>query len=211
MTDANPPAGPPDLKADTHPSRLFQERVLNDPADEEAWQGLHSTYAQQAPIWREFTDAQFGYAQSVRQGLQHVRPAEWAVEICCGTGEATGHIAAAVPRLIACDLNVEMLTRHAPVPGVPWVAADVRQLPLGTGAVPLIVSLNGVLNPREIVRVIRPGGQLLWCTSFRSGTPLYVEPDRIHQLLGGDWTAKGDAAGYGEWTLFTKPSTSTST
>ncbi|MGP4109938.1 class I SAM-dependent methyltransferase [Streptomyces sp. 4N509B] len=199
-------AQPPDLKAGSHPSRINQERLLADPDDAEAWEGLHATYADQATIWRDWTDTQYGYALPVRQGLRHVRPVDWAVEICCGTGEATGHLAATVPNVVACDLNLGMLVRHADIPGVRWLAADVRQLPLGTGSVPLLVSLNGVFNPTEIARVTRPGGQVLWCTSFRSGTPLYVHPDRMHRLLGEAWTAKGEAAGHGEWTLFTAPS-----
>jgi SAM-dependent methyltransferase len=208
MTDVDPEQ-PPDLHADTHPSRHFQERLLDDPTDADAWQWLHTSYADMAAEWREFTDAQAGYASSVRAGLRHAEPADWAVEICCGTGEATPHIVAAVPRVLACDLNLPMLTRHAAVRGVLWFAADVRQLPLGTGTVPLLVSLNGVFNPSEIARVLRPGGQVLWCTSFRSGTPLYVHPDRIHRMLGearsGEWSAKGEAVGHGEWSLFTAP------
>jgi SAM-dependent methyltransferase len=209
MTHAAPDAAqngePPDLKADTHPSRRFQDRILNDPGDEEAWEGLHVSYAEMAETWREWSDAQYGYALPVRMGLRQAARADWAVEICCGTGEATGLIASVVPHLIACDLNLAMLTHRVEVPGVLWLAASVRQLPLGTGTVPLIVSLNGVFNPTEIARVIKPGGQLLWCTSFGRGTPLYVSPDHIHGLLGEAWTAKGERAGHGEWTLFTAP------
>ncbi|WP_344633303.1 class I SAM-dependent methyltransferase [Streptomyces glaucosporus] len=196
---------PPDLKADDHPSRRYQERLLRDPGDHEAWQGLRRSYDRMAEDWREWTEDQHGYDLAVCEGLRRVRPAEWAVEICCGTGEATAAIAGAVPAVVACDLSLEMLRRRVDVPGVRWVAADVRSLPLGTGRVPLVVSLNGVFHPTEIVRVIRPGGQLLWCTSFRSGTPLYVPPERMHRLLGEGWTAEGGHAGHGEWTLFTAP------
>lgn len=200
------PGPPPDLHADTHPSRRFQERLLANPSDEEAWNGLRTTYAEQAPTWRAWTASQHGYALPVQAGLKHAAPAPWAVEICCGTGEATTHIAAQMPHVLACDLNLPMLAYRANIPGVTWLAADVRALPLGTGTVPLLVALNGVLHPPEISRVIRPGGQLLWCTSFGPGTPLYVNPQRIHQLLGEEWTAMGGEAGHGEWSLFTKPS-----
>ncbi|GAA3615215.1 class I SAM-dependent methyltransferase [Streptomyces fenghuangensis] len=196
---------PPDLKAEAHPSRRFQERLLEDPEDRAAWQGLRVSYDRMAEEWREWTDEQRGYDLPVREGLRRVRPARWAVEICCGTGEATAAVASAVPSVVACDLSLEMLRRRVEVPGVCWVAADVRSLPLGTGRVPLVVSLNGVFNPSEIVRVLRPGGQLLWCTSFRAGTPLYVPPERMHRLLGEGWTAEEGRAGHGEWTLFTAP------
>lgn len=196
---------PPDLKADVHPSRRFQERLLEDPKDHEAWRGLRSSYDRMAGEWREWTGEQRGYDLAVREGLRRVRPAEWAVEICCGTGEATAAVAGAVPSVVACDLSLEMLRRRVDVPGVRWVAADVRSLPLATARVPLVVSLNGVFNPSEIARVVRPGGQLLWCTSFRAGTPLYVPPERMHGLLGREWSAEGGHAGHGEWTLFTAP------
>lgn len=196
---------PPDLKADVHPSRRYQERLLHDPADQAAWAGLRSSYAEMAAEWREWTDQQHGYDAAVQAGLARVRPAPWAVEICCGTGEATAAIAKAVPRVHACDLNPAMLTRRVEVPGVSWFAADVRALPLATASVPLIVSLNGVFSPPEIARVIRPGGQVLWCTSFRAGTPLYVPPPRLHALLGEAWAAEGGEAGHGEWTLLTAP------
>lgn len=196
---------PPDLKADVHPSRRYQERLLRDPSDEAAWAGLRSSYAEMAEEWREWTERQPGYDSAVHAGLARARPAPWAVEICCGTGEATEAIAKAVPRVYACDLNAAMLSRRIDVPGVAWFAADVQALPLATGGVPLLVSLNGVLHPSELARVIRPGGQLLWCTSFRAGTPLYVPPERLPALLGDGWTAEGGEAGHGEWTLLTAP------
>jgi SAM-dependent methyltransferase len=196
---------PPDLKADTHPSRHYQERLLQDPSDHEAWDGLRTSYAAMAEEWRDWTEQQPGYDAAVQAGLIRIRPAPWAVEICCGTGEASAAVSKVVPFVVACDLNPAMLARRVDVPGVSWFAADVQALPLGTGSVPLLVSLNGVFSASEIARVIRPGGQLLWCTSFRAGTPLYVPPDRVHQLLGAGWTAEGGEAGHGEWTLLTAP------
>ncbi|HEX5569278.1 MAG TPA: methyltransferase domain-containing protein [Streptomyces sp.] len=204
--DLGPPdADPPDLGADVHPSRRFQERLLRNPGDQEAWRGLRASYDRMAEGWREWTDDQRGYGLAVREGLRRARPARWAVEICCGTGEATAAVADAVPVVVACDLSLPMLRRRVDVPGVHWVAADMRSLPLRSAEVPLVVSLNGVFSPPELVRVIRPGGQLLWCTSFRSGTPLYVPPERMHRLLGEGWTAEGGHAAHGEWTLFTAP------
>ncbi|PJE96309.1 hypothetical protein CUT44_17395 [Streptomyces carminius] len=197
--------GPPDLKADVHPSRRFQERLLRNPEDHEAWLGLQLSYERMAGEWRSWTDEQYGYDLPVREGLRRARPARWAVEICCGTGEATAAVAEAVPTVVACDLNPEMIRRRVEVPGVCWMVADVRALPLATARVPLVVSLNGVFNPSEIARVVEPGGQLLWCTSFRSGTPLYVLPDRMRRLLGSGWAVEGGHAGHGEWTLFTAP------
>ncbi|MFH0246341.1 class I SAM-dependent methyltransferase [Streptomyces sp. HK10] len=179
---------------------------MEDPEDRRAWQGLRASYEYMAKSWREWTDEQPGYDLPVREGLRRARPAPWAVEICCGTGEATAAIAEVVPTVTACDLNPEMLRRRAGTPhGVQWMVADVRSLPFDNGQVPLVVSLNGVFYPAELARVLVPGGQLLWCTSFGEGTPLYVSPERMHQMLGPQWGAENGRAGHGQWALFTAP------
>jgi hypothetical protein len=52
--------------------------------------------------------------------------------------------------------------------------------------------------------VLAPGGQLLWCTSFGAGTPLYVDPDRLCELFGDGWHGEAGRAGHGEWLLLTR-------
>ncbi|MFI6941174.1 class I SAM-dependent methyltransferase [Streptomyces sp. NPDC050418] len=200
--------GPPDLKAETHPSRHAQRQVLDGQlGGEEGWSRLRTIYAEQAPEWRDWTQLQPGYAQSVADGLREVKDAPWAVEVCCGTGEATSEVRARFTKVVACDVNLAMLRGRdtgAPQDGVVWIAADVRSLPFADRSVPLMVALNGVFNPEEIERVIVPGGQVLWCTSFREGTPLYVSPGEMGDRLGSGWTGRTGLSGFGQWTLLTR-------
>ncbi|PJE97139.1 hypothetical protein CUT44_14245 [Streptomyces carminius] len=195
----------PDLDAAAHSSRLAQQRILASPKDADAWRTLAATYAEQAPTWREWSSAQHGYDWPVRAGLARARPAPWALELCCGTGEATAALAAAVPVVVATDLHAGMLAHCDDLPGVRWRTADVRALPYADHTVPLIVALNGVFHPPEVQRVIAPGGQVLWCTAFGPGTPLYVAPRQLHQRLGTDWGIACGRAGHGQWTLLTAP------
>ena len=136
---------PPDLHADSHPSRFYQERVLRDPKDLDAWRGLRHSYAEMSPDWREWTSEQRDYELSVREGLRAVRPVPWAVEICCGTGEATVAVGEVVPRVFACDLNLDMVRRREDVPEADWFAADVQVTSVADGRVPLVgVTQRGV-------------------------------------------------------------------
>jgi len=200
-----PSEPPPDLHAGTHRSRRALERVLRDPHDESAWDELADFYDDNAEDWDEWVATQPYYIAPVEAGLVHAKPAEVVLEVSCGSGQATGLLDAYAPLVLATDTSMAMLadapralrrTRYAEV--------DVRHLPVRTGAVRLLVGLNAVPPIAEFVRVLAPAGQLLWCTSFGAGTPLYVEPDRFVALFGAGWRAEAGRAGHGEWLLLTR-------
>lgn len=200
-----PSAPAPDLSADRHPSRLLLEHLIEQPGAEEAWGELRGIYDRQADTWTQWAETVPDYVAPVAEGLRHCPPVPWAVELCCGTGQATPLLAAFAPRLLALDASFAMLAEGiggpSPVPGARPVAADVRALPFADGSVPLLAALNGVPCVREFDRVLAPGGHVLWCTSFGAGTPLYVEPRRLADLFGPGWTGVTGRAGNGEWTV----------
>lgn len=196
-----PNAPPPELHASTHRSRLALERVLADPADDKAWAKLAAAYDEMAPEWTEWAQTQPWYAAPVTAGLAYARPVAWLAEIGCGTGQATEVLSRVGPPVVATDVNLSMLGGAPELPHVRYVAADVRGLPFRTASVPLLVSLNGVPDLAEFTRVLGPGGQLLWCSSFGAGTPLHVPPDRLADMLGPHWTTEAGHAGHGDWLL----------
>jgi SAM-dependent methyltransferase len=200
-----PTAPPPDLHAATHRSRIALTQVLADPNDEQAWTGLTDQYDEMAAEWTDWADEQPWYTAPVTAGLAHANPADLIVELSCGTGQATSVLAAIGAQVIATDVNAAMLERATPRPNTRYVRVDVRQLPFPDRSVPLIVGLNAIPHLGEINRVIATGGQLLWCTSFGPGTPLYIEPTWLLHLLGPHWHGEGGNAGHGEWTLYTRP------
>jgi SAM-dependent methyltransferase len=195
----------PDLHAATHASRVALKRVLADPDDEDAWDFLAATYAQMAPEWPEWAESQrHWYDSPVRFGLRRARSVPWAFEVGCGTGEATAALTRHTDRVVATDVNEAMITLAPRLPGVEYVANDVRALALHNASVPLLVGLNAVPHIKEFTRVISPDGQLLWCTSFGPGTPLYVEPEHLLQLFGDGWVGEAGRAGHGEWMLLSR-------
>jgi SAM-dependent methyltransferase len=200
-----PTAPPPDLHAATHRSRMALERVLRNPHDEAAWDQLFEYYDESAEGWDDWTDAQPWYVAPVEAGLSHAKPADLAVEVSCGSGQATALLDAYSPLVIATDTSLHMLA-EAPhsLPHTRYASVDVRRMPLHTGTVPLLVGLNAIPHTAEFARVLAPAGQLLWCTSFGAGTPLYVDPERFLELFGTGWSGEAGRAGHGEWLLLTR-------
>ncbi|HET6213685.1 MAG TPA: class I SAM-dependent methyltransferase [Micromonosporaceae bacterium] len=200
-----PTEPPPDLHAATHRSRLALERILRDPHDESAWDQLAEYYDESAETWDDWTDTQPWYAAAVEAGLSHAKPADVVLEVSCGSGQATPLLDAFAPVVVATDTSLHMLD-DAPrsLPHTTYASVDVRRLPLRSETVQLLVGLNAVPHIAEFTRVLARSGQLLWCTSFGAGTPLYVAPDRFVELLGAGWHGEAGRAGHGEWLLLTK-------
>jgi hypothetical protein len=195
----------PELAASTHRSRAALERTLRDPADDVAWQQLAEYYDQAAKGWDEWVDTQPLYASPVEAGLAHAARPDVAIEVSCGSGQATPLLDGYATRLIATDTSLAMLG-DAPraLPRTSYAIVDVRRMPFRDGSVQLLVGLNAVPHTPEFARVIAPTGQLLWCTSFGAGTPLYVQPERFADLLGPGWRGEAGRAGHGEWLLLTR-------
>ncbi|MFS8478309.1 MAG: class I SAM-dependent methyltransferase [Micromonosporaceae bacterium] len=200
-----PTEPPPDLAAGAHRSRIALERILADPYDDEAWGLLSAYYDEAADGWGEWVQTQRWYVAPVRAGLDHAKPAETVLEVSCGSGQATPLLDAYAPLVLATDSSPSMLA-EAPraLRHTRYALVDVRRLPVRTGSVDLIVGLNAVPHVDEFARVLAPWGQLLWCTSFGAGTPLYVDVERFVRLLGPGWRADAGRAGHGEWLLATR-------
>lgn len=200
-----PPAPPPDLKGATHASRAALERVLANPGDAAAWGFLAGSYADMAAEWRDWAASQEQWYDSpVRTGLQHTKPASWVFEVGCGTGEATVALAGSAPLVVSTDVNEAMVARALRPANARFVVNDVRSLPLRDASVPLLAGLNAIPHIKEFNRVIAADGQLLWCTSFGPGTPLYVEPERLLHLFGPGWVGEAGRAGHGEWMVLSR-------
>jgi SAM-dependent methyltransferase len=121
------------------------------------------------PLAFDFTGADLARRVAARTG----GPVE-ALEVACGTGISTQHLAAALPagsKLVATDLNTAMVDFAArargALPGVSYSVADALELPFVDESFDLVACQFGVAlfldRPRgmtEMARVLRPGGLL---------------------------------------------------
>ncbi|HET9518252.1 MAG TPA: methyltransferase domain-containing protein [Actinoplanes sp.] len=194
----------PDLRAATHRSRRSLHALLHNPADRQAWDALAATYDEMAADWSQWADHQDHYLSPLRAGLAKARPAEWVLEVGCGTGQAAPVLGQLTGLAVSTDVNLSMVAAAARTGNQSYVVADVRQLPFATGSVPLLVGLNAVPHGGEFNRVVAASGQLLWCSSFGAGTPLYLTAQQLLTLLGAGWTAEAGHAGHGEWVLLSR-------
>ncbi len=105
------------------------------------------------------------------------------LELACGTGILTGHLAARLPRatITATDLNDGMLDIARRRPGrsdrIEWKQADASSLPFADESFDAVLCQFGMMffpeKPRalrEALRVLRPGAVLLFSTwdSFKA-------------------------------------------
>ncbi|GAB3247858.1 hypothetical protein GCM10027448_10890 [Nocardioides dilutus] len=201
LDDADDVAEDDQLHGSSHASRRMLDRLLADPDDLGAWSGLQEEYARQAAIWSEWADTQPAYLRSVVDGLEHCPRGGLTLEVGAGTGQATALLAEVCERVVTSDLNLAMMALAPPEPA-PRMVCDVRRLPLRDASVDLVVGLNAVPHLGEFTRVLRPGGRILWCSSFGPHTPLYVEPDTLLVQLGGSWRGIAGRAGSGDWSVF---------
>jgi demethylmenaquinone methyltransferase/2-methoxy-6-polyprenyl-1,4-benzoquinol methylase len=101
------------------------------------------------------------------------RPEAQVLDLCCGTGDMTFALrreaGKASPRILGADFSHAMLQRaslKSAGTSLRWVEADALQLPFPDSHFDLVTSAFGFRNLsdydaglREIVRVLRPGGQ----------------------------------------------------
>ncbi len=104
------------------------------------------------------------------------RPGARVLDLCCGTGDMAfalkrqaERLTAPVPRIYGADFSHAMLqlaTQKSKTTSLLWLEADALRLPLADASFDLVVSAFGFRNLadydaglREIVRILRPGGE----------------------------------------------------
>lgn len=110
---------------------------------------------------------------------------ELVVEVGCGTGRVTAHLADAGLRVVGVDLSPAMAAvGRAARPDLPFVAGHAGALPLQSGSVGGLVAWYSLINLptdrlpavfAELARVARPGAPVV--VAFQSGEGERVDRD----------------------------------
>lgn len=195
-------APPAQLHGADHVSRQLLARLLDaDPRDDEtAVHALRQEYDRQAADWDAWTGQQSDYARPLEDLLgrrpQVVAADDVVLEVGVGTSSTMARSRVPCRSLVVLDISWEMVRRVDRA--LPRVQADVRHLPLRRAAVDVVVGLNAVPCWTEFRRVLRPGGRLLWLSSFGLDTPIVVPPDQVAEGLA-EARITWARAGHGFW------------
>ena len=123
-----------------------------------------------------------------------------ALDLGTGTGQGVFAIARRFPdaEVVGVDLATAMLAeaeRKTPDDlraRVRFVAADASALPFPNDSFGLVAHANMIPFFDELVRVLEPGGQVLFAFSLGAGTPIYVPAERLRAELDDvdSWTLR---------------------
>lgn len=196
-TDPAPFAGP------DHPMRRLTRSVaLGEPWTSDDARRVAEIFDCLAPDWTE----------------RHVDPVKAAVvddalhrgnapldgrwlELGSGTGAGTRLLHGRVADQFSVDLSSGMLA-HAPVGLAPKVQADSSQLPFADRTFDAVLMINMLLFPREVDRVLRTGGSIVWVNTLGDQTPIHLTPADVERALPGSWDGVASRAGTGLWAVF---------
>lgn len=126
------------------------------------------------------------------------------LEVGSGTGAGARVLADRVASLVCTDLSAEMI-RHAPA-FVPRMQSDASRLPFGSDAFDAVLLINMLLFPREIDRVLRRDGVVVWVNTLGDQTPIHLPAADVLEALPGQWTGTTARAGTGFWLVARRPS-----
>jgi ubiquinone/menaquinone biosynthesis C-methylase UbiE len=162
----------------------------------------HNFWNKMAPQWTGRASAD--RATALEAGAQAVPGSPQRIlEVGSGAGDGTAALARVFPgaQVTGADLSEEMVrTAQATNPGPEYVVADASSLPFADDSFDLVAQLNVPFYPRELKRVLKPGGYILVASTLGPTTPYYTPHSFLRRKLTEVATGK---AGRGDWFIGT--------
>jgi SAM-dependent methyltransferase len=192
-------------RAGSQATQQTSRAIAEDPSVWTPWLAREAVdrYAELAPVWN---DERGGYrpvpvADALARGGP--LPDGWCVEVGSGTGLLTPLLARVWPRVVSLDLSPDMLRRAT---GPRRVLADASRLPLAGGRAAAVVLADVPLFATEVVRVLGPGGVVVWSNALGVDAPHHVPVDMVLAALrrasgGAAWSGVTAEAGWGLWAV----------
>ena len=199
LTDHPSATAPEPFAGPDHPMRLLtRSKAFGEPFTAEDSARVQQIFDSMAADWSE-AHVDPTKAAPVGDALERGGvPAEgdW-LEVGSGTGAGARVLAERVGSLVCTDLAEEML-RHAR-DLAPRVRSDASRLPFGSDRFDAVLLINMLLFPREVDRVLRPDGVVVWVNTLGDQTPIHLPPEDVLAALPGTWTGTTAHAGTGFW------------
>ncbi len=190
--------GPSFEEASAHPMRQVTRQIAFEPGGwtPERAAKVAGLFDSLAPDWSARVGP--GRLDAVSDALERGDVGgHRCLELGSGTGFATALLAERFGAVMASDLSWEMLRRAPATASRVW--ADSSTLPVRPGCADAVVLVNMFLFRREIERVLRPAGAVVWVSSLGERTPIYLSAPDVLDALGTDWSAIGGRCGEATW------------
>jgi SAM-dependent methyltransferase len=160
-SESGAPRSKPERDAYPYKKRFYRDPVVAAHYDEERFAG-RARARRNRRKWRtiaralEWIEARAGADATAR-----------VVDLPCGTGRFTGHLARRGSGVVGCDISLPMMREARDALGRPsgilgWVQAEAERLPLADGAADCVVCIRFMLHvPREVrVEILREMGRV---------------------------------------------------
>ena len=184
------------LAMDRHPLRLLTQKAA---FDEENWSSADAAEVLEkydevtARGWPSATNGSHQLLLQDAFARGEIDTGGRLLNVGCGTGAEARIIPPQFfERTFAVDLSAAMLRNALDVPR--RIQADAHKLPFPNGAFSCALLVNMFLFPREIDRLLAPGGRLIWISTGGERTPIFLGPDDVLDALPGEWSAKASLA-----------------
>ncbi|MGH8542337.1 MAG: class I SAM-dependent methyltransferase [Gammaproteobacteria bacterium] len=185
------------------PMQVLAERVARDPRNwtDEARRAVRHLFDRLASEWPVTSDGHPAGEKSLQAAYDRggITAPGVCLELGSGTGLYTSWLRDRHRIVIAADISAAMLARSHPDVGL-RLQCDGAALPVADQTIDVIVVINGLLFPSEMLRVLSSRGLIVVVATDGPDTPLYVPPATATSAFGREWNrVEGDEATSGTW------------
>jgi ubiquinone/menaquinone biosynthesis C-methylase UbiE len=172
-------------------ARVATNQVVKHPGLWKFFRGpMRSMFDRIAPVWD--VDRSPEAFAPLEEALARVSSARRALDLGTGTGEAAFKVANRFPdaEVVGADLSPAMIVeaRRKTPPEledrVRFDEVDAERLPYADEWFDLVTLANMIPFFDELVRVVAPGGWVVFAWSVGPQTPIYVPPEVLTRELG---------------------------